>query len=61
MRPNEYLERQCWVNEQYSTCECLEISHVSESITDKDQEGKIANFFQKIDIKVHPGITEACQ
>ena len=37
----KFLERQCWVNEQYSRCECLEISGVPESVTDNDLEGEV--------------------
>ena len=35
------LECQCWTNEQYNRPECLGISGVSESVTDKDLEGKV--------------------
>ena len=54
------LERQCWANEQYSRRECLEISGVPESVSDKDLEGKVLNLFQKIDIEVHLDNIEAC-
>ena len=54
------LERQCWANEQYSRRECLEISGVPESVSDKDLEVKVLNLFQKIDIEVHPDNIEAC-
>ena len=54
------LERQCWGNEQYSKHECLEISGVPESVSDKDLEEKVLNLFQKIDIEVHPDNIEAC-
>ena len=37
----KFLERQCWVNEQYSRYECLEISGVPESVTDNDLEGEV--------------------
>ena len=56
----ELLECQCWANKQYSRCECLEISGVPESVSDKDLEGKVLNLFQKIDIEVHPDNIEAC-
>ena len=32
----KFLERQCWANEQYYRRECLEISGVPESVTDKN-------------------------
>ena len=37
----KFLECQCWVNEQYSRRECLEISDVPESVTDNNLEGKV--------------------
>ena len=54
------LERQCWVNKQYSRRECFEISGVPKSVSDKDLEGKVLNLFQKTDIEVHPDNIEAC-
>ena len=56
----KFLERQCWANEKCSRRECLEIYGVSESVSDKDLEGKVLNLFQKIDIEVHPDNIEAC-
>ena len=43
----KFLERQCWANEIYPRRECLEISGVPESVTDKDLEGKSLNLFEK--------------
>ena len=43
----KFLERQCWANEIYSRRECLEISGVPESVTDKDLEGKSLNLLEK--------------
>ena len=37
----KFLERQCWVNEQYFRHECLEISGVPESVADNDLEGEV--------------------
>ena len=56
----KFLERQCWVNEQYSRRECLEISDVPESVTDNNLEGKVLKLLQKIDVEVHPDHIEAC-
>ena len=55
-----FLQHQCWVNEQYSRLECLEISDVPESVTDNPLEGKFLNLLEKIDVEVHPDHTEAC-
>ena len=41
----KFLERQCWVNEQYSRRECLEISGIPESAAVKDLEGKVLKLF----------------
>ena len=43
----KFLERQRWANEIYSRRECLEISGVPESATDKDLEGKSLNLLEK--------------
>ena len=56
----KFLEYQCWVNEQYSRCECLEISGVPESVTDNDLEGKVLNLLEKIDVEVYPDHIEGC-
>ena len=50
----KFLERQCWANEQYSKRECLEISGVPESVTDKNYEGKVMKLLETIDVAVHP-------
>ena len=54
------LERQSWLNEQYSRKECLKMFGVPESIIDKDLEGKALNLFEKNDIVIHPGNIEVC-
>ena len=56
----KFLERKCWVNEQFFRCECLEISGVPESVTDKDLEGKVLNLFEKNDAEIHSDNIEAC-
>ena len=48
----KFLEHQCWVNKQYSRCECLEITG--------DLEGKVLKLFEKIDVEVHPDHIKAC-
>ena len=54
------LERQSWLNEQYSRKECLKMFGVPESIIDKDLEGKALNLFEKNDIVIHPDNIEVC-
>ena len=54
------LERQSWLNEQYSRKECLKMFGVPESISDKDLEGKALNLFEKNDIVIHPDNIEVC-
>ena len=34
-------ERKCWANEQYSRRECLEISAITEAVSDNAYEDKI--------------------
>ena len=46
----EFLECQYWENEQFFRSECLEISGVSESVTDKDQGKSLPCL--KIDVEV---------
>ena len=50
----KFLERQCWMNEQYSKRECLEILCVPESVTDDDLEGKVLKLAENIDVEVYP-------
>ena len=56
----KFLKRQCWANEQYSRCECLEISGVPESVTDIDLERKVLKLLEKIDVEVYRDHIEAC-
>ena len=55
----KFLELQCWANEQYSRRECLEISGVSELVTDNDLEGKVLKLLEKTDVEAHPDHIEA--
>ena len=41
-------ERKCWVNEQYSTRECLEISGIPESVSDNSLEETIQGVLRGI-------------
>ena len=48
------LERQCWVNNQCSRRECLEISGIPENIKNKDLKNLTLQIFEEIDISVDP-------
>ena len=50
----KFLERQRWMNKQYSKREYLEIPCVPESVADDDLEGKVLNLAEKIDVEVYP-------
>ena len=50
----KFLERQRWMNKQYSKREYLEITCVPESVADDDLEGKVLNLAEKIDVEVYP-------
>ena len=54
-----FLELQCWPNEQYSRCECLEIFGVPESVLDNNLEGQTVNLLAKLDVEVPPDYVEA--
>ena len=60
MRQNEVFGLLMLANEQYSRHECLDISGVSESVTDNDLEATVLNLLEKIDGEVHPDHIEAC-
>ena len=45
-------ERKCWANEQYSRRECLEISGISESVSDNALEDKIQGVLRGTDVEV---------
>ena len=54
------MERECWVNNQCSRQECLEISGIPENIKNKDLKNLTFQIFEKIDISVDPGNVEDC-
>ena len=56
----KFLKCHCWVTEQYSRRECLQISGVPESVIDKDLVGKLLDLFEKIDIEDHADNIKAC-
>ena len=54
------VERKCWVKEQYSRRECLEISGTPESTPDDDWEECILKHFNECDTPVDTANIEAC-
>ena len=49
------MERRCYCNEQCSRRECLEISDISASVTDK-----VLEILEEIDVPVDPALVEDC-
>ena len=56
----ERLVVKCWANEQYSRRECLEISGISESVSDNPLEDKIQGVLRGIDVEVDTENIESC-
>ena len=54
------LERQTWINSQYSRQECLELSGTPGTIENKDLEGTVLGIFEKLDVMVDPSNVEDC-
>ena len=43
---------QCWENDQYSRCKCLEVVDIPASVNDTDLEQKMCHIFQKIGLEI---------
>ena len=43
---------QCWENDQYSRCKCLEVVDTPASVSDTDLEQKMCHIFQKIGLEI---------
>ena len=54
------LERQCWVNSQYSRRECSEITGIPDSISNDDLEETTIKIFDKLDVATDPSNIEDC-
>ena len=54
------MERQCWVNAQYSRRESLEVVEISGSVQRNEFEDKVLTIFEKIGSEVSPRDIEAC-
>ena len=54
------IERQCWVNPQYSREGCLEVVGIADSVQNNELEDKVLTIFKKSGNEVSPRDTEAC-
>ena len=54
------LERQCWANAQYSRWECLEITGIPSSVSDKDHEEVVCQTITKAGVDITKGGIENC-
>ena len=54
------MERRCYVNEQYSRRECLEISGILASVADKDLASKVSEILEEIYVPIDPTLVEEC-
>ena len=54
------LERQCWANAQYSRRECLEITGIPSSVSDKDFEEVVCKAITKAGVDVTADDIEDC-
>ena len=54
------LERQCWENVQYSRRECLEITGIPSSVSDKDLEEVVCKAITKAGVDITADDTETC-
>ena len=54
------LERQCWVNAQYSRKECGEVDGIPRQVDDKHLEAKALSIFQKVGCTIAPEFIDDC-
>ena len=54
------LERQCWANAQYSRWECLEITGIPSSVSDKDLEEVVCKAITKAGVDINGYDIEDC-
>ena len=54
------LERQCWANAEYSKRECLEITGIPSSVSDKDLEEVVCKAITKAGVDITPDDIEDC-
>ena len=46
------MERQCWVNAQYSRRECLEVAGIPRDVSNENLESKVLEFFSKVGCEI---------
>ena len=54
------LERQCWANVQYSRQECLKITGIPSSLSDKDHEEVVCKAINKAGVDINADDIEDC-
>ena len=54
------MERQCWVNIQYSRRECLEMTGIARQVDVKNLEKKVLLISQKIGCTIDPSFADDC-
>ena len=54
------LERQCWANAQYSRRECLEITGIPSSVSDKDLDEVVCKAITKAEVDITANDIEDC-
>ena len=54
------LERQCWSNSQYSSCEYLELTSIPEASDDNALQSTVLEIFGKLEVNVDPSNVEDC-
>ena len=54
------IEKQCWGNAQYSRRECLEISGIPSSVSDKDLKDVVCKEIMKVGVEMSDRSIEDC-
>ena len=54
------MERQSWVNAQYSRRECLEVAGIPRDVSNENLESKVLEVFSKVGCEILSRDIEAC-
>ena len=54
------MQRQCWVNAQYSRRECLEVAGIPRDVSNENLESKVLEVFSKVGCEILSRDIEAC-
>ena len=54
------MERQSWVNAQYSRRECLEVAGIPRDVSNENLESKVLEVFSKVGFEILSHDIEAC-